>query len=272
MDHAVADGDVDIRDAQFDADVDFSALHVAGSLYAGGAHVNSDEQQASFDHIKVGILAEFSNLELNGPLTLENADLNQLRLGRDISLCNSRAENSRRSCGEIRTAPSIDLEEATVHREFTLLGQDVDNLYASGLDVNGRAILQGLVIENSADLRGAHFQYLILANDVSWPNHDSSADSRIQLDGITFSQIEIQDGRNFDDSSPAYYPTTDDFYKTLLKKWPDNAGYSARPYQQLERAFADAGRPDLADLAYESMKDKERTNGHLSPVQAFGSG
>src|SRR5260370_18606798 len=69
MDHAVADGDVDLRDAQFDADVDFSSLHVSCSLYVRGAHVNSDGQQASFDHIKVGILAEFSNLELNGPCT-----------------------------------------------------------------------------------------------------------------------------------------------------------------------------------------------------------
>ncbi len=271
MDHAVADGDLDMRDVQFDGDVDFSALHVAGSLYVGGAHVNNDGQQASFDHIKVGILAEFSNLELNGPLTLEDADLNEISLGRDINLCKSRAENSRESCTEVRTAPSIDLEEATVQRELALLGLDVDNLYVSGLDVHGRAILQGLMIENSADLRGAHFQYLILANDVSWPNHNSSSESHIQLDGISFSQIEIQDARNFDNTSPTHYPPTDDFYKTMLKMWPDNAGYSARPYQQMEKAFAEAGRPDLADLAYESMKDKERTNGHLSVFQKIGS-
>jgi hypothetical protein len=271
MDHAVADGDVDLRDAQFDADVDFSALHVAGSLYVGGAHVNTEGQQASFDHIKVGILAEFSNLELNGPFTLEDAELNELNLGRDISLCKARAENPGQACAEYRTAPSIDLEEATIQRELSLLGVDVDNLYVSGLDVHGRAILQGLIIENSADLRGAHFQYLILANDVSWPDHTSSPESRIQLDGISFSQIEIQDGRNFDNTSPKQYPATDDFYKNMLKMWPDNAGYSARPYQQMEKAFAEAGRPDLADLAYESMKDKERTNGHLTVFQGFGS-
>jgi hypothetical protein len=263
MDHAVADGDVDIRDAQFGADVDFSALQVAGSLYVGGAHVNADGQQASFDHVKVGILAEFSNLELKGPLTLESAELNQLRLGRDMNLCNS--------CTGIRTAPSIDLEQAAIHGELTILGLKVDNLYASGLDVRGRTILQGLQITSGADLRGARFQYLILANDVSWPNQNSTAGSRTQLDGITISQIEVQDARNFDPAAPAYYPATDDLYKTLLKQWPDNAGYSARPYQQLETAFAAAGRSDLADLAYESMKDKERTSGHLSLVQEFGS-
>jgi hypothetical protein len=271
MDHAVADGDVDLRDVQFDADVDFSALHVAGSLYVGGAHVNSDGQQASFDHIKVGILAEFSNLELNGPFTLEDAELNELNLGRDINLCKARAENAGADCTALRTAPSIDLEETTVQRELSLLGVDVDNLIVSGLDVRGRAILQGLIMENSADLRGAHFQYLILANDVSWPNHSSSAESRMQLDGISFSQIEIQDARNFDSATSKQYPPTDDFYKEMVKKWPDNAGYSARPYQQLEKAFAEAGRPDLADLAYESMKDKERTSGRLSVFQEFGS-
>jgi hypothetical protein len=53
----------------------------------------------------------------------------------------------------------------------------------------------------------------------------------------------------------------------LITTWPENAGYSARPYEQLEKAFAEAGRSDLADLAFESMKDKERESGHLTPVQ-----
>ena len=275
MDHAVADGDVSIRDAQFGGHVDFSAMQVVGSLNAGGAHFkcapcDPDGQQASFDHIKVGILGEFSNLELNQPFTLEDADVNELSLGRDINLCNSSAQGSANSCMEIRTAPSIDLEEAKIQRELTLLGQKVDNLVASGLDVRGRTILQGLTITNSADLRGAHFQYLILANDVAWPTPSSSNGARTQLDGITISQIEVQDAGNFGPASKdghGYIAPTDDLYKTLLKLWPDNAGYSARPYQQLQQAFADAGRPDLADLAYESMKDKERASGHLSLVQ-----
>ena len=278
MDHAVADGDVSIRDAHFDADADFSALQVAGSLYAGGAHFtcapcDSAGQQASFDHIKVGILAEFSNLELNEPFTLEDADVNELSLGRDIGLCKGSAQSSLNSCTEIRTASSIDLEEAKVQRELTLLGQKVDNLFASGLEVHGRTILQGLTIANNADLRGAHFQYLILANDVAWPTPSSSNGSGTQLDGITISQIEVQDASNFDPASASkgYHPPTDDLYKTLLKQWPDNAGYSARPYQQLETAFAAAGRSDLADLAYESMKDKERISGHLSLAQKCGS-
>ncbi|HEY6945084.1 MAG TPA: pentapeptide repeat-containing protein [Candidatus Acidoferrum sp.] len=268
MDHAVAEADLDLRDVQFDGDVDFSALQVSGSLYASGAHVNSDGQQASFDHIKAGILADFTNMELNGPFTLEEADLNELRLGRDLLQCKANPANSvANSCNDLPTAPSIDLEGATVHREFAFLGQDVDSLVASGLAVEGRATLQGLVIDSSVDLRGARFQYLVLADDLSWPDHNHSSESRIQLDGITFSQIELQDHRNFDNATSQYFVASDKAYAKMIAAWPDNAGFSARAYQQLEKAFAEAGRSDLADLAFESLKDKERQSGHLSTQQ-----
>lgn len=268
MDHAVAEADLDLRDVQFDGDVDFSALQVSGSLYASGAHVNSDRQQASFDHIKAGILADFTNMELNGPFTLEEADLNELRLGRDLSQCKANPANPiGNSCNDLPTAPSIDLGGATVHRDFLFLGQDVDNLVASGLAVEGRATLQGLVIDSSVDLRGARFQYLVLADDLSWPDHHHHAESLIQLDGITFSQIELQDHRNFDNATSQYFVASDDAYAKMIAAWPDNAGFSARAYQQLEKAFAEAGRSDLADLAFESLKDKERQSGHLSVSQ-----
>jgi pentapeptide repeat protein len=267
MDHAVADGDLDLRDVQFDGDVDFSALQVSGSLYAIGSHVNSASQQASFDHIKAGILADFSNMELNGPFTLEEADLNELRLGRDMAQCKSNFLRSSDSCNDVPTAPSIDLEGATIHRDFTLLGLDVDNLVASGLAVDGRATLQGLTINSSVDLRGARFQYLVLADDLCWPDHSHSSDSRIQLDGITFSQIELQDHRNFGNQTSQYYVASNEAYRKMIAAWPDNAGFSPRAYQQLEKAFSEAGRSDLADLAFESLKDKERDSGHLSPMQ-----
>jgi hypothetical protein len=57
---------------------------------------------------------------------------------------------------------------------------------------------------------------------------------------------------------------SDELYQALIRNWLDKAGYAARPYQQLERSFADAGRPDLADFAFESMKDHERNQGRLS--------
>jgi hypothetical protein len=57
---------------------------------------------------------------------------------------------------------------------------------------------------------------------------------------------------------------SDDAYVKMVQAWPENAGYSPRPFQQLEKAFADAGRSDLADLTFEYMKDKERESGHLS--------
>jgi hypothetical protein len=159
------------------------------------------------------------------------------------------------------------LEGATVKRDFTFLGQDVDNLVATGLTVIGRATLQGLTIDSEANLSNAHFQYLILADDICWPKPTSSSGAPVQLDGITFSQIEVQDHHNFDNSSPQYIPASKDAYPNLITTWPENGGYSARPYEQLEKAFAEAGRSDLADLAFESMKDKERESGHLTFVQ-----
>ena len=207
-------------------------------------------------------------MELNGPFTLEEADLNELRLGRDGQQCKASSVDARgNSCNDLPTAPSFDLEGATVHRDFTILGQDLDNLVASGLVVDGRAMLQGLIINSSVDLRGARFQYLVLADDVSWLDHNHSAESHIQLDGITFSQIELQDHRNFDNPTSQYFVVSDKAYAKMIAAWPDNAGFSARAYQQLEKAFAEAGRSDLADLAFESLKDKERASRHLSTAQ-----
>jgi len=244
--HLKVEGDLSLRETGFMDDVDFSSSQIGGALYMGGAQILTDGKSADFDNAKVGTIAEFSNMDLKGPLILTGADLQIVLLGRDATL---HLGNPGKPSEE---ASLVDLEDVVVHRDMTIQAIGLEKLHAPALEVLGQAVFQDVKITGEADLTNAHFRDLTLGGDVIWPGQESS----LRLQGITFSDVSP--------GSMGGGTAAEARWESLLDNWVDRSAYSPDAYQQLEQAFRRAGRSDLADKTFERMKQRERERGHLS--------
>jgi hypothetical protein len=134
---------------------------------------------AGFDHIRASA-ADFTKLQINGALSLQRADIDELFLG-------SSEEPS------ILLAKSLDMDVLTVRRELNISELTVDSLNAPGLQALGRTKMAKLTVNEYANLKGAHFQYLIFDEGIRWPATDPNRPQpAMELDGIGLSEIDVQ--------------------------------------------------------------------------------
>lgn len=246
------DGSLDLRNVRVHGELDFSGMQIAGDLNADGLHARDLSGPAQFDHIRVGSAAILTHIQIMGDLTLKKADVSELALGSDPGSCPQRPQ-------EPPLGKNIDLDGLTVRRDVSIEKLTVDSLSAANMQVLGWTSIRDVRVCEFADLRGARLQYLILAEPNLWPTTDPKKPRpAMVLDGITFSQVDVQDASGTE--------AADRDWKNLLDGWLDKASFSTQPYQELENAFRSVGRPDLADETYERMKDRERASHRLGPL------
>jgi hypothetical protein len=214
------------------------------TLFAKELRMRDSNAKAGFDHIR-GSSVDFTNLQINGALSLQRADIDELFLG-------SSEDPS------ILFAKSLDMDVLTVRRELNIRELTVDSFNAPGLQAPGRTRIAKLAVNEYANLKGAHFQYLIFDVGIRWPTTDPNRPQpAMELDGIGLSQIDVQKNG---------FQAPEAAWGSLLSEWLDKAAFSAQPYQELEGAFRSLGRTDLADMTFERMKDRERASRRLSSL------
>jgi hypothetical protein len=247
----IVDGDLNLRGVRFGGEVDFAASQIGGSLYAYDSQASQETRTMDFDHTTVKTIADFSGISGSNFIDLGEADVQTLILG-------GRALPFEGQSQRVMRVSKIDLEQAIVRRQLIIRDLELEILHAPGLSVAGRATIERTTIKSEADLTDSHFGTLVVTKDVVWPNNDLP-DQSFQLAGITFGSARsaVADDQAF---------STDRDLETLLDNWIDKAAYSPQPYQQLEQALQKAGRPRLADLTFERMKQNERSSGSLSSL------
>lgn len=235
------DGDLNLNGVRARDDFDFASLRVGGSLFVDGARISGENKPADFEYARVGEVAYFRQVDLSGPLLLSGADFEALILGG-------------------APAPKeLDLDGTVVDREMRMQTIKLDILNAAGLHVNGQTFLQDVEITRDVDLTNAHFQDLSFQDSIIWPRQESS----LRMDGITFASISPGKEKIIPGSNSS---GTQARWKWLLDNWVDRSTFSPQVYQQLQTAFQNVGLTDLSNNAFERMKIRERTGGHLSPL------
>jgi Pentapeptide repeats (9 copies) len=246
------DGSLDLRNSRIRGALDFSGMQIAGDLNADGLHARDLDGPAQFDHVRVGAAATLTNIQITGDLTLQKADVAELDISSDPRSCPQRPE-------EPALGKNVDLDGLTVRRNITVEKMTLDSWSAANMQVLGWTTIRDVRICEYADLRGARLQYLVLAQPNVWPtSNPRKAQPALVLDGITFSQVDVQDAKGSE--------AVDADWKNLLDGWLDKGSFSTQPYQELENAFRSVGRPDLADQTFERMKDRERMSHRLGAL------
>jgi hypothetical protein len=245
-----ADGNIFFQNATFDGLFDISGSQIHGSLNAAGAvFSDQDGQPAQFDSMTGLVRADFENITLKVPLTLDGAEAQILWLG---AIGNSAG---RPNADKLPVVKQVILTHATVHRELHLEGMNIDTLLASSLKVEGLADFENLKITTKADLSHSQLFDLILTDDITWPSREESFD----LAGIFFQYISPESHWSASSTPSA---STDAHWTNLLKL-ADTSNYPTAPYQQLEDALRREGRIDLANSVFENKEKKARSRGNL---------
>lgn len=246
-----ADANIFFQNATFDGLFDISGSQIRGSLNTAGA-VFSDPggQPAQFDSMTGVVRADFENITLKVPLTLDGAECQILWLGATGNGA------GRPNADKLPIVKQVNLTHATIHRELHLEGMNIDTLLASSLKVEGLADFENLKITTRADLSHSQLFDLVLADDITWPSREESLD----LAGIFFQYISPEDHWNSSSTAGA----SSDAQWANLVNWADKSNYPTAPYQQLEDALRREGRVDLANNVFENKEKKARSRGDLA--------
>jgi hypothetical protein len=184
--------------AVFDGRVDFGSAHVSGQFDASDAAFDSPSARVDFRSVKIDGNAKLNRTLVRGPVDFclteiaGNFEATKTKFETTTEICFSikhigiAAFSEVIFCGPVTFAgskfgdlsislpcnapviPSLRLGGSSVERGFSLVAAKIDQLIATGLNVDGPAYFTDLNIRNYADLRYSHFGLLTVSNSI-WP-------------------------------------------------------------------------------------------------------
>ncbi|MHB8066580.1 MAG: hypothetical protein ACYDIC_01625 [Desulfobaccales bacterium] len=272
--------------AKFHGPVNFVVASTGRHLMVDGATFLSPQGFANFKSIKVGWGVNLNKSEFHGPLSFLSAEVNEEFRVQETKLLNNKAVNfsnlkvgqkfffepevirsdinmsygnyydleigvskdDQGNCTKLIDIPSIYLEGAVVQRNLTLNCVNLSQLYASYLQVKGRAYFNQVAIKSSAVFSNSSFQNLIFEK-VKWPEIDKKTGIRqVDIGELTYNRISIDKPDNKDYQQ-------EDFEK--IKGFVDASPFNTQSYIQVESFFKRIGKETWANQIFMHMHNRE---------------
>jgi hypothetical protein len=252
LDATKTDGNLILNLATIEGEFDISGSQIGGNLAMSGSAFGPNGGSIQFNNLMVAKRLDIDHVTLQRPLDLDAAESQILVLGTsggDLSSSHFPKHNG------MYSAKTINLTHATIHRELSITGLQIDTLLATGLKVEGQTVLGNLMIKSVADLRNAQFSNLALG-DITWP----AMEEGVQLGGLWFQYISPEAHGNV----PSAKLEDGEAKWGKLSEWVDGASFMTAPYQQLEDALKREGRIDQADEIFQRREKRAWSLGGLS--------
>lgn len=232
---------VNLNKSEFHGPLSFLSTEVNEEFRVQGTKLLNNKT-VNFSNLKVGQKLFFEVDTIRSDVNMSYGNFNDLEIG--VS------KDDQGNCRKIIDITSICLEGAVIQRNLIMNCLNMSELYASYLQVKGRANLNQVAIKSSADFSNSSLQNLIFEK-VKWPEIDKKTKVRkVDLAELTYNRISIDkpDNKEY---------RREDFQR--IKDFVDASPFNTQSYVQLESFLKRIGKEAWANEIFMRMNGRGLT-------------